>query len=786
MRRKRRLLLNDTDDYSLYDDVEGQGQGQEQGHSLQFNENPSSLLSNSLHVRTADMLESEPTGGSTVSLRSTSSIAWSSVTYFESSRRNSDSSFPYYSVPPCDMRYKQTGQKRTRSLDNLYENTCIGFLEHTYYNRTVNERDNVLNAVDSDYLGTSENTQNHVQPNKENNVALNCDGSPTNHEKETVCRKAAIPNEKHRSSSEQPNNESERGSGGIDGHVDEHNSVGFVDTKVYSDYSDYSGYCPSACTHHLSPEDGSFVETTSRSTSSGSLDRRSSVQEYDVLGVAMETCYATESDDSGSVSETRDSCGNQYTFMGHVAITSYTDHDLNSNSRNESGEEYATIPDKEPSELGSVSSIGSVDSIGSVESIGSVDSVFSSNSSTDVESLLESDEEQNDDSNNVEYCNDLGPIYDEIGSINENPFKNDSKRELENDYEVHPLKTMGLEVHCESWNSDYARLKATGTETNTNTEQLNGQSFSEDKNITEAGDFEMKTLRDDKSKFLKLDKKEDCFVQESNESHEEATSNGLKMNGQPCIWKTKIQKWNELYDEIQKCKSFNTLRKMLQGKDDIFHGIITQGILPASQMREIDEVAKEVLPADAPHTLVPITVSRDGNCFTRAISMAVYGTEEYHGIIRTKIVIEGVLKKHRYLNEDYLRMGSNPQQDDKTLSCVFAEFSGNYKAEEMNQQGQPHIEVTSMIETVYNRDILQIRKLGTEMGMWQIFQASNILGRPIVSVFPIRGKPRYRNYFNRTVFPWNKEHRCNQPLTIMWTPSTAGGPINHFVPLLSP
>ena len=412
-RKKRPLLLNDTDDYSLYDDIEGQGQG----HSLQFNENPSSSVSNSLHVSTADMLESEPTGGSTVSLRSTSSIAWSLVTYFESSRRNSDSSFPYYSVPPCDMRYQQTEQKRTRSLDNLYENTTIDFREYTYYNGAVIERDNVLNADDSDYVGTSENTQNHVQPNKENNVALNCDGSPTNHEKEMVCRKAAIPNEKHLSSSEELNNESERGSGEIDSHADEYNSLGFVTTKVYSDYFLSSGI------NHLVAEEGSFVEAASRSTSSGSLDPGISAQEYDVLGVANETCYATELDDSGSVSETRDSCG---TFMGHVAITSYTDHDLNSKGTNESEEEYATISDKETGELGSVCSIGSVDSIGSVESIGSVDSVFSSNSSTDVESLLDPDDEQNDNSDSVEYCNDLESIYDEIGSINENPFKNDS------------------------------------------------------------------------------------------------------------------------------------------------------------------------------------------------------------------------------------------------------------------------------------------------------------------------------------------------------------------------
>ena len=588
MRRKRRLLLNDTEDYSLYDDVEGQGQGQSQGHSFQSNENPSSLLSNSLHVSTADMLESEPIGRSTASLRSTSSIAWSSITYFESGRRNSDSAFPYYSVPPCDMKYESSRQKRTRSLDNLYENTCIGFLEHTYYNRTINERDNVLNADDSDYLGTSENTQNHVQPNKGNNVALNCDGSPTNHEKETVCRKTAIPHEKHRSSSEEPNNESERGSGGIDGHVGEYNSLGFVDTKVYSDYFLSSGI------NHLAAEEGSFVEAASRSTSNDSLDRRSSVQEYDVIGVAVETCYATESDNSGShlnsgISESRDFSRDQYTFLGHVAITSYTDHDLNSKGTNESEEEYATISHKEPGELGSVCSIGSVDSIGSVESIGSVDSVFSSNSSTDIESLLDPDEEQNGNKNNVECCNDLEPIYDEIGSINENPFINDSKQELEKGYEFHPLKIMGFEGDCKSPNSDDTRLKVTETRENTNTELQNGQSFSGDENITEEGHFEMKTLRDDKSdksKALKFDMKEDCFLQESNESHMEATINGHKTSDQRCVSKTELLTWNELYDEIQKCRSFNTLRKMVQGKYDIFHGIIAPEILPASQVGE--------------------------------------------------------------------------------------------------------------------------------------------------------------------------------------------------------
>ena len=116
-RRKRRLLLNDTDDQSVYGDVEGQGQGHSSrayNASLQTNYNPSSLLSNSLHVSTAEMLEPESSGGSTGSLRSTYSVPWSSVTYFESSRRNSDSSIPYYSVPPCDMKYEQNGAKENK------------------------------------------------------------------------------------------------------------------------------------------------------------------------------------------------------------------------------------------------------------------------------------------------------------------------------------------------------------------------------------------------------------------------------------------------------------------------------------------------------------------------------------------------------------------------------------------------------------------------------------------------------------------------------------------------
>ena len=821
LRGKRRLILNDTDDQSVYDDVESRR------HSFQACDGG---------FQSNDRLSFGPesAGGSTESLRSTSSIAWSSVTYFESGRRNSDSAFTYYSVPPCYIVCGGNRCRRVKSLDNLYENAHTDFGEHEYYDRIVKGRNGVPEYVnvgettadsggksptalsdsgDSACASSLGNTQNQVPTDEENVAAketsLNCGISNLQNDKEATDSKITISNENHCSSSEEPNTKkSIRGSRGIARDEDEYNALGVLDATTYSvenggsacdeeEYKSlgflnaklYSEYCFPIGTNDMRQERGGFLAIAS--SSSGSLDRRSSVQEYDVMNVAKETCCVIEPNEHGDVkeysgvAETGGSSGDEYTFLGHVACTSYNTYDKWINTEEED-DEYATIPDKECSELDSICSIGSVGSIGSVESIGSVNSVFSSfglNSSSDVESVLELDEAENGTN-----CNEPESVYDEIGSINENPFSDDSKEELEKDYEMCSMKSMCFEEDFKFWKNKGDKFKATETMKNADSELQNGQFCPEDEAITEAGDFEMKTLRDDNASDLNLDTKENYFSEEANHAHLGATNNVHGKSGQQSVSKTELLHWNKLYDEIQKNKSFSALRKMLlQGKDEILRGfLIPQDILIASQVGEIDDVAMEELPSDAPEGLVPVAVSRDGNCFTRAISMAIYGTEEYHKILRTKILMEGVVYKYRYLNEDYLRLGMDPQQNDKILSCIFAEFSGNYKPEEMNPQGRTHEEISNTVKAVYKRDILEVRKLGAEMGMWQIFQASNVLGRPIASVFPERGNPNYRNYFNRIVYPWNKEHRRNPCLAIMWTPSKAGGPVNHFVPLLPP
>ena len=70
------------------------------------------------------------------------------------------------------------------------------------------------------------------------------------------------------------------------------------------------------------------------------------------------------------------------------------------------------------------------------------------------------------------------------------------------------------------------------------------------------------------------------------------------------------------------------------------------------------------------------------------------------------------------------------------------------------------------------------------MGMWQPWAACNIIQRPIVSVFPVRGSPEFRADFNQKLVPIDSRFRSHEPLNIMWTPVSPNGHIIHFVPLL--
>ena len=76
-------------------------------------------------------------------------------------------------------------------------------------------------------------------------------------------------------------------------------------------------------------------------------------------------------------------------------------------------------------------------------------------------------------------------------------------------------------------------------------------------------------------------------------------------------------------------------------------------------------------------------------------------------------------------------------------------------------------------------------KEGSYCGMWQFYQAFNIINQPIRSVY-LTGfvSEDYRKDLNRIAFPIRLHHREEKELAIMWTPMRMQGKPVHFVPLV--
>ena len=70
------------------------------------------------------------------------------------------------------------------------------------------------------------------------------------------------------------------------------------------------------------------------------------------------------------------------------------------------------------------------------------------------------------------------------------------------------------------------------------------------------------------------------------------------------------------------------------------------------------------------------------------------------------------------------------------------------------------------------------------MGIWQIFQAANVIGHLIRSVYP-NSNTNIRLDLNRVVYCFNDMQNPSEVLNTMWTPTqVANTRPCHFVPLL--
>ena len=98
-------------------------------------------------------------------------------------------------------------------------------------------------------------------------------------------------------------------------------------------------------------------------------------------------------------------------------------------------------------------------------------------------------------------------------------------------------------------------------------------------------------------------------------------------------WRAILLKWSSAgcYDEL---KNIITREKFLPISPGVHHEMQPEDT--------IDWVAMNFFPDDGPKNALPVSTYGDGNCFPRAISKILFGTEQHHCEIRARIVKEGI------------------------------------------------------------------------------------------------------------------------------------------------
>ena len=233
--------------------------------------------------------------------------------------------------------------------------------------------------------------------------------------------------------------------------------------------------------------------------------------------------------------------------------------------------------------------------------------------------------------------------------------------------------------------------------------------------------------------------------------------------------------WDPVVDILKNFERYSDLKNYVDSlPKNVLHHIKTNVYKYNSRRHSVDQVAVMALPSDSPRDCIPIWTMGDGDCLTRSLSMACFGDDSRNVELRARIVVEGVYNRPHYLDNEYLAIGSRSLRQQGTFTEQYALFLGQYA----------HGDLQDVIESVYDNEMLAMCKPREYMGMWQIWASTNVLARPVKSVFPMRGSDAFQSDFNRLCVPYSTQFRRKEPVIIMWTSTVMNGRIHHFVPLL--
>lgn len=239
-----------------------------------------------------------------------------------------------------------------------------------------------------------------------------------------------------------------------------------------------------------------------------------------------------------------------------------------------------------------------------------------------------------------------------------------------------------------------------------------------------------------------------------------------------------VNQFAEHLKSFQKCKTFDQL--VSKCRNTALNDVSGQPRRVIEGFR-VHNQALDLWPDDVPYKAIrlPVMVRADGDCLPGSGSVFVFGNDSHADEIRVRIVSELALNSQFYLDENNLVKGLPEEGNSHHIKKAFAMYSEEYEA--------GSVLTDTVIERIFQQELLKITKPKTYMGIWQLFALASVLKMPIFSMYPNKGNPVVRKHLHRIVLP--RERQRDDIAYIMWS-STRNDMIdqawipNHFVPVL--
>ena len=220
----------------------------------------------------------------------------------------------------------------------------------------------------------------------------------------------------------------------------------------------------------------------------------------------------------------------------------------------------------------------------------------------------------------------------------------------------------------------------------------------------------------------------------------------------------------KVQEELLKSKSFEELKQLSLSLLPLFSkfDISFAERFFVEEVCQVDSSAIKVFGSLLESNSLPLSTIGDGNCFPRALSFLVFGSEAFHVEIRCRICVALATDPDLYLDRSVWSLESD--------SMDIMDFL--FQHSEFNQ--------TSVLD-VFCQEVMACRTDRHHMGLWQFFAASVVLSCPIQSLYPNKGWFQCRQICNRLISPPHS-NPGDLVLSLLWTSTRDDMEDEHWVP----